>query len=109
MDAPTIMEGSGKKIYKLHCMVRQILRALKSMGYDPLGPFITSVLELKLDPTTMFEWQKHSQKSTDVPYYQELLELFNLRAQRIQSLLSKVNKKTRHDSHCIRKVFFAQW
>lgn len=38
---------------------------MKSMGYDPSGSFNTSALELKLDQNTMFEWQKHSQESTD--------------------------------------------
>ena len=42
--------------------------ALKSMKYDP-GPFMTSVLELKLDATTTFEWQKHSQTQRKVPHY----------------------------------------
>ena len=56
----------------------QHLRALKAMDYEPSGPFITSILELKLDTTTMFEWQKHSQSSTEVPHYQHLLEFIDL-------------------------------
>ena len=48
------------------------------MDYEPSGPFITSVLELKLDVSTMFEWQKHNQDSTDVPHYKRLLEFMNL-------------------------------
>lgn len=51
------------------------------MGYEPSGPFVTSIVELKLDPTTLFEWQKHSLSSTRVPPYQDLLEFINLRAQ----------------------------
>jgi len=31
------------------------LHALKAMGQEPSGPFITSLLELKLDPNTIFE------------------------------------------------------
>ena len=81
----------------MHDIVIQNLRALKSMGYDP---FITSALELKLDPNTMFEWQKHSQKSTEVPHFQELLEFLDLRAQASESSLTEVgHKKIRHDSH----------
>ena len=49
--------------------------------HEPSSPFITSVLELKLDTNTMFEWQKHSQDSTDMPHYQKLLEFINLSAQ----------------------------
>ena len=51
------------------------------MDYEPSGQLITSVLELKLDTATMFEWQKHSQSSTEVPHYQDLLEFIDLRAQ----------------------------
>ena len=51
------------------------------MDYEPSGPFITSVLELKLDAATMFELQKHSQSSIEVPHYQDLLEFIDLRAQ----------------------------
>ena len=48
LDAPPIKDGTGREIRKLHDTVLQHLRALKSMGYDPSGPFITSALELKL-------------------------------------------------------------
>ena len=51
------------------------------MGQEPPGPFITSVLELKLDANTMFEWQKHSQESADVPHFNDILEFLNMRAQ----------------------------
>ena len=62
-------------------VVNQHLRALRSMDYEPSGPFITSMLELKLDANTMFELQKFSQDTTDVLHYQDLLEFINLRAQ----------------------------
>ena len=42
--------------------------------------FVTSVLDTKLDQTTMFEWQKHSQGSKEVPDYLELLEFLDLQA-----------------------------
>ena len=41
---------------------QQHLRALKGMGHEPSESFITSMLELKLDVDTMFEWQRHSQE-----------------------------------------------
>ena len=55
------------------------------MGYEPSSPFLTSIIELKLDQGTMFEWQKHSQASTAVPSHQELLDFLNLRAQASES------------------------
>ena len=66
LNASSLKEGSGKELRNLHDTVQQHLRALKSMDYEPSVPFITSILELKLDTTTMFEWQKHSQSSTEV-------------------------------------------
>ena len=61
LDAPTPKDGTEKELRKLHDTVQQHLRALKAMDYEPSGPFITSILELKLDVDTIFEWQKHSQ------------------------------------------------
>ncbi len=68
LDAPSLKEGTGRELRKLHDLAQQHLRALKSMKYDP-GP---SVLELKLDATTTFEWQKHCHTQRKVPHYQDL-------------------------------------
>ena len=81
LDVPALKDGNGRELRKLHDTVQQHLRALKAMGYEPSGPFITSTLELKLDSGTMFQWQKHSQKETTVPHYQELLKFLSLHAQ----------------------------
>ena len=62
------------------------------MGCEPSGPFITSVIELKLDTTTMFEWQKHSQATASVPHYQDLLDFMSLRAQASETSLLKTPK-----------------
>ena len=72
----------------------QHLRALKAMGNEPSGAFITSTLELKLDTNTMFEWQRHSQSSTEVPHYKELLQFVDLRVQASESATSGVTKKS---------------
>ncbi len=40
--------GTGRELRCLYDTVQQHLRALKAMEYEPSGPFITSVLELKL-------------------------------------------------------------
>ena len=52
---------------------------------------------LKLDQSTMFEWQKFSQKSTDVPHYNELLYL-NLRTQACETCTSDT-RTPRSDAH----------
>ena len=62
VEAPSLKDGSGKELRRLHDTVQQHLRALKAMGSEPDESFITSVIELKLDVSTMFEWQRHSQK-----------------------------------------------
>ena len=51
------------------------------------------MIELKLDTGTLFEWQKHSQSSTDVPDYQELLDFIDLRAQASETLSPLTRKK----------------
>lgn len=40
---------------------------LKAMGHELSNLFITSLVELKLDVTTMFEWHRHTQDHTNVP------------------------------------------
>ncbi len=72
------LAGGGREIRRLHDTVQQDLRALKAMSCTPPGPFITSILELKLDS---FEWQKFSQDLPDFPHYDKLLAFLNLRAQ----------------------------
>ena len=56
LDTPRIKDESGKELRRLHDEVQQHLRALRSMGQEPSRAFVTSVLELKLDQTTLFEW-----------------------------------------------------
>ena len=86
LDTPALKEGSGKELRNLHDTVQQHLRALKAMGCEAPGPFITSILELKLDQNTLFEWHKHSQESASIPHYNDVLEFINLRAQASESL-----------------------
>ena len=86
LDTPSLKEGNGKELRRLHDTVQQHLRALKAMDYEAPGPFITSVLELKLDQNTLFEWHKHSGEPTTVPHYNNLLDFINLRAQASESL-----------------------
>ena len=64
LNAPAIKDGTGRELRRLHNIVQQHLRALKALGYDPYGPFITSVLELKFDTNTMFEWQRHISRTS---------------------------------------------
>ena len=62
------------------------LRALKSMCCE------TSILELKLDASTSFEWQKFSHDLPDFSHYGKLLEFLNLRAQASEVSASDTKK-----------------
>ncbi len=105
VDAQNLRDGNDKELRHLHDTVQQHLRALKAMEYEPSGPFITSILELKLDSNTMFEWQKYSQRHIDVPPYQELLEFLNLRAHASETSVydQQRPKSIRNDSSSTRR------
>ena len=93
-EAPPLKDGSEKELRRLHDTVQQHLRALKVMEAEPNGAFITSIIELKLDVDTMFEWQRHSQdKTEEVPPYQDILEFLDLRAQASETSLPSVGKR----------------
>ena len=93
VDTPPLKEGNCRELRKLHDNVQQHVRALKTLGCDLPGTFITSMIELKLDVDTLFEWQKHSQKSTVVPHYESLLEFIDLRAQASETSCAPQKKK----------------
>ena len=102
-EVPPLKEGTGKELRRFHDILQQHLRALKAMGHEPSGSFTTSMIELKLDPSTMFEWQKCSQRSADVPHYSELLEFLNLRAQASETCTSDTRRTPRSDTHPAKK------
>ena len=81
MDAPSLREGSGKELRCLYDAILQHIRALKTMDGDLTCAFLTSIIELKLDPETMFEWQKHSQEQKTTAQYEDILGFIDLRAQ----------------------------
>ena len=99
VEIAPLKEGSGKELRYLHDTAQQHLRALKAMGHEPSGSLVTSLLELKLDQNTMFEWQKCSQESSEVPHYKDLLEFINLRAQASESVSSEIKKFIRTENH----------
>lgn len=103
MDAPALKDGSGKEVRRLHDTVQQHLRALKALGNEPSGPFITSMLELKLDTNTAFEWHKYSQDSEEVPHYSKLLEFLNLRAQASEAPNAESKRSHRNDAHSAKR------
>ena len=103
VEAPGLKDNSGRELRRLHDTLQQHLRALHAMGKEPSPSFTTSLIEMKLDPETMFEWQKASQDSTDVPPYAKLLEFLNLRAQASEFATSEPRKNPRSDPYPIKK------
>ena len=63
------------------------------MKKETIESFITSMLELKVDEATMFEWPRHSQDSKEVPPYSDLLEFLDLRAQAFESAIHDPDKR----------------
>ena len=99
LNATPLKTGSGKELRRLHDTVNQHLRALKAMDYDPSGPFITSMLELKLNEDILFKWQRHSHESGKVPHYQDMLDFLDLRAQSTESIEYKMDRKGNPAQH----------
>ena len=71
----------AKNSRELHDTIEQHTCALKSMEQEQSPSFITSVIELKLDSNTMFEWQRHTHSQNDLPHYCDMLEFLDSRAQ----------------------------
>ena len=103
IDVPALKDGNGKEVRHLHDTVQQHLRALKALRNEPSGPFITSMLELKIDTSTAFEWHKYSQDFEEVPHYSKFLEFLNLRAQASEAPNAEAKKNSRSDAHLSRK------
>jgi hypothetical protein len=80
LEVPSLKDSSGKELRKFHDTLQQHLRALDAAECEPLSQFITSIIQLKLDVDTLFEWQKHTQDTTDVPHFSKILEFIDLRA-----------------------------
>ena len=86
-EASFLRDGNSHKLCHLHDVATPHLRALKAFDYEPSGPFVTSILELKSYPTTMFEWQRCGQDCREVPHYTALLDFQYLRAHPSKNLV----------------------
>ena len=93
VEAASLKEGNAKGLRYLHDVVNQHLWALKAMDYDPSRPFITSVIQLKLDQATVFKWQWHTQDFKEVPHCQVLLHFLDLRAQASKDIIRELDLK----------------
>ena len=60
LDASSMKDGNSKELRRLHDVAKKHMRALRVIKYERFTSLVTSILELKLDHTTMFEWQRHT-------------------------------------------------
>ena len=89
VEAPVVKHGSGKELRHLHDVCSQHLWASNVMKCKPSGALLTPLIEMILDESTMFEWERHSQDQPDVSHYTEILEIIKLRARVSKSTLCK--------------------
>ncbi len=82
VETPLLKDGNGRR---MHDTLQQHLRALYASDCEPLSWVITSTILLKLDPSTLFEWQKHTQMVTKVPHFTDLLDFIDMRARASES------------------------
>ena len=61
VEVPEPKEGSSKELRWLNNVCSQHLRALKLMGYDPSGPFVTMLIETRHNRSMILECQRHIQ------------------------------------------------
>ena len=92
IDVPSLKDGNGREVRRLHDIATQQMQAIKAMDYSP-WTFVTSVLETKLNQTTMLELQKHSQGLREVLDYIELLEFLDLWARATENTKKEPERK----------------
>ncbi len=61
------------------------------------------MLELKLDATTTFEWQRYSQETLEVPHFTRLLDFLNLWAQASESSAPEFAKKQQVENATLKR------
>ena len=93
LDVASVRDGHGKELRRLHDVLSQHLRALDAMEYSSWSHLMTSIIELKLDQETLFEWERHTQGKKNVPDPRDLLDFLDLRAQACEAAALVEKKK----------------
>ena len=83
---------SGRELWYLHDVLSRHLRAL--MTWDPYRPFVTALIQLKVDQPTNFEWQRYSQSKPGVSHFDKLLKFLDQRALAAESSTRECTKST---------------
>ena len=72
------------------------------MDEDKFETLLTGIIELKLDPTTMRNWQRSSREKKEVPPFEDLVEFLDLQAHDTENSVCDVVKK-RHTASNLAK------
>ena len=97
MEAPSLKEGNGRKIICLHDVLLQHYKAIKAMHPVNFGEtLLTAFIQLKLNPTTMRDWQRSTREHREVPQFEDLLNFLDLQACDTENSVHDVLKKTSH-------------
>ncbi len=89
LQTTPLRKNSGKELQR-----QQHFRALDAAESEPLNKFITSIIELKLDSNTLFEWHtlfkwhKHTQGIIKVPHFHDILQFIDLQARASETTTS---------------------
>ena len=76
VETPSLKDDDGRELCHLYDILMQHLLVLKVIEYEP-SLFVVSLIEMKLDQTTTFEWQRQTQGSSKMPHRNELLNLLD--------------------------------
>ena len=63
------------------------------MVEDKFETLLTAIIELKLDPTTMSNWQHSSRENREVPPFEDLVDFLDLQASDTENSVNDVVKK----------------
>ena len=82
--------------------LQQHLRALDASECEPLSQFITSIIELKLDMNTLFEWQKNTSRYLIITII--IMDFIDLRARASETTSLNHKRALRVDTPLKRTV-----
>ena len=63
------------------------------MNEDKFETVLTGIIELKLDPTTMRDWQHSTRENKEVPPFEDLLDYLDLQARDTKNSVRDVVNK----------------
>ena len=83
----SLIDGNGKELWQFHDVANQHLWALKVTKHNSFKSLVTTILEAKVDQTTLREFQRYSRDNKDVPPFLLLLKFVNLEARNTENTI----------------------